>query len=100
MLIEKVLPAIKEKWPRVSLRKKKRIQQDNAPAHIKTDDKEFLQAVKDIELDVKLYGQPANSPDTNINDLAFFASIQALQHQIGSGNKVGTLIDLVNQAFS
>ena len=50
-------------------------------------------------MDIKLVNQPPNSPDTNINDLAFFRSISCLQHKIGAGTNKGTLIASVNQAF-
>ncbi len=99
MMIEKVLPAIKEKWPRGSLDKKKRIQQDNAPLHFPPLDPEWIAAVKASGLDVEMYNQPPNSPDTNVNDLAFFVSLQSLQHKIGAGNNKATLIKSVYYAF-
>jgi hypothetical protein len=101
MMIEKLLPAIKEKWPRGTASDPIRIQQDNAKSHMAADDVEFAEAAKDAGLsNVSLYCQPPNSPDTNINDLAFFRSIQSLQHKIGSGNNAGTLIASVEQAFA
>ena len=99
MLIEKVLPAIKEKWPRGTLNQPKFIQQDNAPLHIKSDDPDFAAKAASLGLNISLINQPPNSPDTNINDLAFFVSIQSLQHKIGAGTNKGTLIASVNQAF-
>jgi hypothetical protein len=100
MLIDNVLPAIQEKWPRGTLQEVKRIQQDNAPLHIKGDDPLWLAAVAASGLQVEIYNQPPNSPDTNINDLAFFVSIQTLQHRIGSGNNKNTLIESVIQAYN
>jgi hypothetical protein len=44
-----------------------------------------------LDWNLDLYFQPANSPDTNINDLGFFISIQALQFQHPSTN-IGELI--------
>ena len=59
---------------------------------------EWLAAVATANLSVELYNQPPNSPDTNINDLAFFVAIQSLQHKIGAGNNKETLIESVLQA--
>ena len=39
--INKVLPAIKEKWPREQAFETIYIQQDNAPSHVSIDDEEF-----------------------------------------------------------
>lgn len=66
------------------------IQQDNCKVHIKADDPEWLAAVAANEVPVQIYNQPPNSPDTNINDLAFFVSIQSLQHKLGSGTSLET----------
>ena len=100
MMIEKLLPAIKEKWPVGTVKSPLFIQQDNAPVHFKPNDLEWLEAVEESGLNIKLVNQPPNSPDTNINDLAFFASIQSLQHKIGAGSNKGTLIASVNDAFA
>jgi hypothetical protein len=78
----------------------KKIQQDNAPLHIKSDDPTWLAAVNAAGIRVEIYNQPPNSPDTNINNLAFFASIQTLQHRIGSGNNTSSLIAAVNEAYN
>ena len=99
MLIEKVIPAIQQKWPIGALNKPKFIQQDNAPLHIKVDDAEWKAAVEQSGLKLTLINQPPNSPDTNINDLAFFVCIQNLQHKIGAGTNKGTLIASVKEAF-
>ncbi|KAL7116842.1 hypothetical protein ACP275_03G031400 [Erythranthe tilingii] len=55
-LIERVLPSIKEKWPR----------EDVGPA-------------SQDRFDIRLMSQPQNSPDLNILDLGFFCAIQSLQ---------------------
>ena len=99
MLIDNVLPAIQEKWPVATKQQLIRIQQDNAPVHIKTDDPIFQAAVEATGLTIELYNQPPNSPDTNINDLAFFASIQSLQHKILGGVTKDSLVDAVYQAY-
>ncbi|KAI5386953.1 hypothetical protein KIW84_073192 [Lathyrus oleraceus] len=78
-LIEKVLPAIKEKWPRDDLGTSTIfIQQDNARTHINHDDQEFIQEATRDGFDIRLMCQPANSPDLNVLDLGFFSAIQSL----------------------
>jgi hypothetical protein len=99
MLINHVLPAISEKWPRGTRQNLIRIQQDNTTAHIKPNDPQWLEAVANSGLLVELYNQPPNSPDTNINDLAFFASIQSLQHKILEGSNKQSIVDAVLQAY-
>ena len=74
-LIEKVLPAIKAKWPREDLGNPIFIQQDNARTHNDHDDAEFcLEANKD-GFNIRLTCQPANSLDLNVLDLGFFNAI-------------------------
>ncbi|XP_065862399.1 uncharacterized protein [Euphorbia lathyris] len=80
-LIGKVLPAIKEKWPRVDCRDPIFIQQDNARTHIDQNDEEFCQAASQGGFNIRLMCQPANSPDMNVLDLGFFSAIQALQYK-------------------
>ena len=77
ILIKKLLPAIRTKWP--DRRRRIRIQQDGASAHIEPDDEEFCAAADIRGWDIKLVTQPARSPDTNICDLSFFASLQSEQ---------------------
>ncbi|CAH9102271.1 unnamed protein product [Cuscuta epithymum] len=78
-LIEKVVPAIKSKWP-IHGSKTIFIQQDNATPHIKSSDPEFKAVAKADGFDIHLTCQPTNSPDLNILDLGFFNAIQSLQH--------------------
>ena len=70
--IEKVLPAIKAKWPREDLGSTIFIQLDNARTHISPDDPEFLQEATKDGFDIRLMSQPPNSPDLNVLDLGFF----------------------------
>jgi hypothetical protein len=77
MVINKVLPAIKQKFP-VTRGASIIFQQDNAPAHIKPDDAMVLQKLHELHLDLNIVNQPPNSPDTNINDLAFFNALQTM----------------------
>ena len=96
-MVEKVIPAIKEKWP-AGVARNVRIQQDNAPSHISVDDPEFLAAATADGWNILLYCQPPNSPDTNVLDLGFFAAIQSLQHQKSCRN-IQELVTAVNDAF-
>jgi hypothetical protein len=74
-LIEKVLPAIRAKWPQEDANKPIYIQQDNAPSRVAPNDKLFCEAAKKDGFDIRLINQPPNSPDLNILDLGFFSSI-------------------------
>ena len=56
-----------------------RLQQDGTKSHILDDDKEFKEAVDDIGLNLTVYTQLPNSPDTNILDLGFFQSYAVVQ---------------------
>ncbi|KAL7142023.1 hypothetical protein ABFS83_08G094600 [Erythranthe nasuta] len=78
-LIEKVLPSIKEKWPREDVGRPIFIQQDNARTHINRNDEQFRRAASQDGFDIRLMSQPPNSPDLNILDLGFFCAIQSLQ---------------------
>jgi DNA-binding phage protein len=70
-LIGRVLPEIKRRWPRESRHETIWIQQDNARTHVPADDLDFLLAVAQTGLDIRLMQQPPNSPDMNILDLVF-----------------------------
>ncbi|OWZ20461.1 hypothetical protein PHMEG_0005132 [Phytophthora megakarya] len=81
MLIEKLLPAISEKWPGGGQGCRIAVQQDNAPPHIDPNDPDFCAAVEGLGLNVRLRFQPPNSPDMNCCDLGIFNAIQARQQQ-------------------
>ena len=70
-LIEKVLPAIRAKWP-TSHTGPIFIQQDNAKPHIAVNDSEFVEAASRNGFDIRLRCQPPNSPGLNVLDLGFF----------------------------
>ena len=74
-LIQKFLPAVKERWPTRNGRI--RLQQDGAKSHILEDDMEFKEAVDEIGLNLTVFTQSPNSPDTNILNLGFFRAIQS-----------------------
>jgi hypothetical protein len=97
-LIDKVLPAIKEKWPREYASETIYIQQDNAPCHVSVNDQEFQAAASEGGFDIRLMCQPPNSPDFNVLDLGFFAAIQALQQKIVT-KTTDELIEAVQTAF-
>ena len=86
-LIEKVLPAIRAKWPQENSNKPIYIQQDNAPSHVAPNDKLFCQVAKEGGFDIRLILQPPNSPDLNILDLGFFSSIQSIQYKTSAKKK-------------
>ena len=77
-LIQKLLPAIKQKWPMNNGRIQ--LQQDGTKSHILDDNEEFKEAVDDIGLNLTVYTQSPNSPDTNILDLGFFRAIQSFNN--------------------
>ena len=85
-LIEKVLPAIKEKWPAEERGCPIFIQQDNAKTHIAVDDPNFCRVAQEDGWDIRLMCQPPNSPDLNVLDLGFFAALQALFEKSSPSN--------------
>ncbi|XP_026404205.1 uncharacterized protein LOC113299398 isoform X2 [Papaver somniferum] len=96
-LIEKLLPAIKKKWPFNNC-KKIFIQQDNAKPHVHENDKKIMEAVRSYGLDIELLCQPPNSPDLNVLDLGFFSAISALHHT-DAPTTVDEFIASVTRAF-
>ena len=101
-MVKKVLPAILEKFPLSYLDKWNqrgiRIQQDGAKPHIAPNDSEWMAAVKETGKHIEIYNQPANSLDTNINDLAFLHSIQSLYYDVSPADE-WHLIAAVQCAF-
>ena len=77
-LINKLILAILDKWPRRD-RMSRTIytQQDGAKNHLCEDDEEFNNALTEQEIDAKLYTQTPNSPDVNLLDLGLFWAIQS-----------------------
>jgi hypothetical protein len=90
-MVNKVLPAIRAKWPREDVNKPIFIQQDNAPSHLILDDPVFCEAAREEGFDIRLVCQPPNSPDFNTLDLGFFRAIQAIQYK----KEAKTIKDLV-----
>jgi hypothetical protein len=103
LLLEKVFPAIKEKWPRGEWQRPNiiiRVQQDGAKTHLEAEDELLQQGLQELNIENKvlLYTQPANSPDVNINDLGFFRALQSLYQRSTPAN-VGEIIASVQQAY-
>ena len=94
-LIQKFLPAVKERWPTHNGRIQ--LQQDGAKSHIREDDVEFKEAVDEIGLNLTVFTQSPNSPDTNILDLVFFRAIQWFNNDCPANEE--ELIKLVEKAY-
>jgi len=101
LLTEKVLPAVKDKWP-VGCTRNITIQQDGASSHISPDDEGWLDALAAGEGNwgqrIKLETQPPNSPDLNLNDLGFFRSLQSDYETECPANEED-IINFVQQSF-
>ncbi|XP_057543524.1 uncharacterized protein LOC130821758 [Amaranthus tricolor] len=98
MIVHKILPTIRSKWP-PHLSKTVFIQQDNAKPYILDDDEVFREVATLDRFSFHLVQQPPNSPDMNVLDLGFFRSIQWLQHQKSAYN-YAQLINTVSAAFN
>lgn len=99
MVINKILPAIKSKWPRSYRKQPIYIQEDNAPAHSVAVRRAVAEAGAEDGWDISVKPQPAQSPDMNILDLGFFNSIQSLQYQ-KKPHDIDSLIHCVEEAFN
>jgi hypothetical protein len=99
-MIEKVVTAIKLRWPDRGLNRTVVIQHDGASCHIEDNDVQFNQAAKQGVWNICLEKQPAKSPDTNVLDLSFFRALQAKQWSLGSETTIDGLIAQVLQAFA
>jgi len=97
ILVEKVIPAMKKKWP--ARCKRCIIQQDNAKPHTSSADGAIAYALQHSGIDMMLSNQPPNSPDFNVNDLRFFNAIQSLQNQQSPKN-IDDLVECVEKAFA
>ena len=84
-LIQKFLPAVKERWPTNNGRIQ--LQQDGAKSHILEDNVEFKEVVDKIGPNLTVFTQSPNSPDTNILDLGFFRAIQSFNDDCPANKK-------------
>jgi len=103
-VLEKVIPAIKEKWPRSNgfRRETVRLQHDNATSHFCNDNEDWVDCCFQNRhmWCFELKEQPANSPDTNILDLGFFRALQSLYFQMGDAATADELIANVLSAWN
>jgi hypothetical protein len=97
MLVDKVVPAIKAKWP--GLNRNIVLQQDGASAHIKADDLEFGLVAREGLWNINILTQAPRSPDTNICDLSFFRALQSDQWRSEQADSIDGLIAQVLRAF-
>ena len=107
-LFERIIPDIMDKWPRDG-NLRIHLQQDNAPSHISPEEfreewllmKPVLEDVHGggLDWDFYLYSQPANSPDTNLNDLAYFASAKA-QYWKNPGDNINEMVERLAEIFA
>jgi hypothetical protein len=79
------------------------LQMDNASAHTGHENKAKIEEYIDEQnLDIRLVYQPPHSPDLNICDLAFFASLQKKTNKIKKNSHatgISGIIDSVTEAF-
>jgi hypothetical protein len=103
LLMDYVVPAILEKHPNIKLGKSVRIQQDGAPSHgvLARRPDVFTSAMEDMGIgdQIKLVTQPAQSPDLNVNDLGYFAAIQAAYYKKSPRNAV-EMLAMVDECVS
>ncbi|ETV76455.1 hypothetical protein H257_09474 [Aphanomyces astaci] len=95
-VMTRVIPAIKACFP--SMNKHVVLQDDNATPHRVITD-ELLASVSTDGWTFVVRSQPPNSPDLNVLDLGFFASIQALQYKFES-HSVDDVIRATLAAFA
>ena len=104
MMLNNVVTSIIEKWPTAQLYDdnfKITIQHDGAPSHFDgTKDEVWVEELTEMGLQDKiaLVKQPANSPDTNINDLGFFASLQS-RYYLENPKSCQDIIAMVKKTF-
>ena len=97
LIVEKVVPAIKEKWP--CRNRNIVIQQDGASSHIDEDDAAFVEVAQTGTWNITLETQPPKSPDLNVLDLSFFRALQSYQWRSGFVNTIEELIVQVQRAY-
>ncbi|KAG2761987.1 hypothetical protein PC129_g17429 [Phytophthora cactorum] len=98
MIIERLLPALRERMPHAAEGKRITVEQDNASPHISPQDPAFCEATSRMRLSVELQFQPPNSPDLNALDLGIFTAIQSRQ-MLRSPHIIDKLVDSVSKAY-
>jgi hypothetical protein len=109
-LFNKVVPSsILRLWPQDN--RCIQIQQDNATPHLSPEEfqAKWLELKNDLQnthgggldWDFELYCQPTKSPDMNVNNLCFFASLQVLQYHnpTNSLHKMITRLRLIYEEY-
>ena len=101
MLMNEVVPMLVEVWPRFNWPRVKKIQQDVAKSHIQPDDEEWQEFLHEMgwEEKIELLTQPPNLLDTNVNDLAFYNSLQSGYYDYAPTNSF-ELIEFVKKAHA
>lgn len=100
IIINKVFPSIRDKIPKKHCGGGRVVwvQQDNSKPHVLPNDPDISQAGIAGGWNIKIKHQPPNSPDLNILDLGFFASIQSLQ-QRQVMRTIDELVTVVQDAY-
>jgi len=97
-LLRFVIPSVIANWP--GRRPwSVRLQHDNAPAHVATDDPDVVRAGDKGRTRIFLTAQPPNSPDFNILDLGFFRAIQSIQYK-EAPRTISELVNVVTCAYN
>jgi hypothetical protein len=102
MIIEKVLPAIRDCFPNSRSRDRSLsiFNTTNAPAHFTVNHPEWIAASQLDGWSIGLKNQCPNSPDTNVCDLGFFRTLQTEQWKLPSAKNFDDLIQQVQEAFA
>lgn len=97
LLVENVLPAVRNHWP------KRRtgtiyIQQDNASPHVPGTDEAIVENGQRYGWDIRLVNQPPNSPDFNVLDLGLFRAMQSAtqDHEMKNNREI---VEYATKAF-
>ena len=97
-LINKVIPAVVEKWPRSQIDVMFNIKHDNIGPHIKEEDPNVVASSRASGLDIIFSFQTTKIPHLNVLDLGYFISIHSLQYKI-SQSSADQLTHAVKQIF-
>jgi hypothetical protein len=101
-IINIILPDVAKKCPPEMKSKEIKLIHDNATPHSKIDMQKFNEKCAILGINATINYQPPQSPDLNINDLSFFASVQSLYYkqtevQITS---IETLIEAMDYTYA
>ena len=67
---------------------------------MKDNDDTFLRAGSAGTWNITIKTQPARSPELNVNDLAFFRSLQSRYWLLGYSKKIEEIVEKVKQAYN